>query len=95
MAKPQKIAIEDILKSFTQEERVYRMRCVEAWSMVIPWIGFPLSALLDRVEPWAAPNMWRFETVVRPDEMPGGVAFSNPSTGPMSMACGWMRLAIR
>ncbi|MBB4953467.1 sulfoxide reductase catalytic subunit YedY [Agrobacterium vitis] len=75
VAKPQKISIEDILKSFTQEERIYRMRCVEAWSMVIPWVGFPLSALLDRVEPLGSAKYVAFETVVRPDEMPGQSGF--------------------
>jgi len=49
-AKPKTFDIEEVLK-FPLEERVYRLRCVEAWSMVIPWIGFPLSALLKRVEP--------------------------------------------
>ena len=44
-------AIEDILKRFPQEERIYRLRCVEGWSMVIPWLGFPLAKLLDEVEP--------------------------------------------
>ncbi|MGG7517967.1 protein-methionine-sulfoxide reductase catalytic subunit MsrP [Allorhizobium undicola] len=75
VAKPQTIDIETILSSFTMEERVYRMRCVEAWSMVIPWIGFPLSALLDRVEPLGSAKYVAFETVVRPDEMPGQSGF--------------------
>lgn len=61
----------DELLRFPQEERVYRMRCVEAWSMVIPWVGFPLSALLDRVEPLGSAKYVAFETVVRPEEMPG------------------------
>lgn len=69
--KPTVIGIDDIMKDFTMEERVYRMRCVEAWSMVIPWIGFPLAALLDRVEPLGSAKYVAFETIVRPEEMPG------------------------
>jgi methionine sulfoxide reductase catalytic subunit len=71
VAKPQVIDIETILKEFPMEERVYRMRCVEAWSMVIPWIGFPISALLDRVEPLGSAKYVAFETLVRPEEMQG------------------------
>jgi sulfoxide reductase catalytic subunit YedY len=69
--KPRTFAIEDILKEFPQEERIYRLRCVEAWSMVIPWTGFPLAALLQAVEPASAAKYVRFETVYRPEEMPG------------------------
>ncbi len=75
VAKPQVIDIETIMKDFEMEERVYRMRCVEAWSMVIPWIGFPLSALLDRVEPLGSAKYLAFETLVRPEEMPGQSGF--------------------
>ena len=63
--------IEDLLKKFPQEERVYRLRCVEAWSMVIPWNGFPLASLLKEVEPTSDAKFVRFETVYRPKEMPG------------------------
>ncbi|WP_041304415.1 protein-methionine-sulfoxide reductase catalytic subunit MsrP [Herpetosiphon sp.] len=69
--KPQTFAIEDLLKQFTQEERVYRLRCVEGWSMVIPWTGFSLAGLLKQVEPTSAAKYVRFETVMRPEEMPG------------------------
>jgi len=69
--KPKTYGIEDLLKNFTQEERIYRLRCVEAWSMVIPWTGFSLSNLLKEVEPTSAAKYVRFETVYRPDEMPG------------------------
>jgi sulfoxide reductase catalytic subunit YedY len=69
--KPQKIAIEDLLKRYPQEERIYRLRCVEGWSMVIPWTGFPLHKLLKDVEPTAQAKYVRFESVLRPDEMPG------------------------
>lgn len=69
--KPQTIAFEDLLKRFPQEERIYRHRCVEGWSMVIPWTGFPLSKLLQAVEPTAAAKYVRFQTISRPAEMPG------------------------
>ena len=62
----------DELKSlFDQEERIYRMRCVEAWSMVIPWEGFPLHKLLEIVEPTSDARFVRFETLYDPDQMPG------------------------
>ena len=67
---PKTYGIEDLLK-FTQEERIYRLRCVEAWSMVIPWTGFPLAGLLKEVEPTSDAKFVRFETVYRPEEMPG------------------------
>jgi sulfoxide reductase catalytic subunit YedY len=59
------------LYDFAQEERIYRMRCVEAWSMVIPWIGFPLARLLEEVEPAPEAQYVRFETLYDPDRMPG------------------------
>ena len=71
VGKPQTFALEDILKKFTQEERIYRLRCVEAWSMVIPWVGFPVGELLKEVEPTAAAKFVKFTTVMRPEEMPG------------------------
>lgn len=71
VAKPQVIDIETIMANYTMEERVYRMRCVEAWSMVIPWIGFPLATLLDQVEPLGSAKYVAFETLVRPEEMQG------------------------
>jgi sulfoxide reductase catalytic subunit YedY len=69
--KPATFTLEDILKGQTLEDRVYRMRCVEAWSMVIPWQGFQLSSLLKRVEPTSAAKYVAFQTVLRPEEMPG------------------------
>ena len=69
--KPKTYGIEDLLKNFTQEERIYRLRCVEAWSMVIPWTGFTLASLLREVEPASSARYVRFETTHRPDEMPG------------------------
>ena len=68
---PQVFTIEDILARYEQEERIYRMRCVEGWSMVIPWIGFPLSKLLADVEPLPEAKYVGFETVYRPEDMPG------------------------
>jgi sulfoxide reductase catalytic subunit YedY len=69
--KPTTFDIDDILKQFTQEERIYRLRCVEAWSMVIPWVGFPVGELLRAVEPKAEAKYVKFTTVLRPEEMPG------------------------
>ncbi len=68
---PKTYGIEDILKAFEQEERIYRLRCVEAWSMVIPWQGFPLAKLLKEVEPTADAKYLRFESVLDPKNMPG------------------------
>ncbi|MCA9973887.1 MAG: protein-methionine-sulfoxide reductase catalytic subunit MsrP [Anaerolineales bacterium] len=62
----------DMLRTqFAQQERIYRLRCVEAWSMVIPWQGFPLHQLLSAVEPTAAATHVRFETLYDPEQMPG------------------------
>jgi sulfoxide reductase catalytic subunit YedY len=69
--KPKTFAIEDLLTSFSQEERVYRMRCVETWSMVIPWMGFDLGRLLDQVEPMTSAAYVAFTTLLDPDQMPG------------------------
>lgn len=68
---PKTFGVDDLLKMFPQEERIYRLRCVEAWSMVIPWNGFPLASLLNEVEPTADAKFVRFETVENRDEMPG------------------------
>jgi sulfoxide reductase catalytic subunit YedY len=68
--KPRTYDMDDLLK-FTQEERIYRLRCVEAWSMVIPWIGFPMAKLLKEVEPTANAKYVRFETLYDPEQMPG------------------------
>jgi methionine sulfoxide reductase catalytic subunit len=75
VAKPQVIDMEKIMAEIPMEERIYRMRCVEAWSMVIPWVGFPISAILDRVEPLGSAKYVAFETVVRPEQMPGQSGF--------------------
>lgn len=68
---PKTYGIEDLRSKFIQEERVYRLRCVEGWSMVIPWTGFPLASLLKEVEPTSDATHVRFETVYRPEEMKG------------------------
>ena len=73
--RPQTFAIEDLVRPGMLEERVYRMRCVEGWSMVIPWIGLPLANLLQRVEPQGSAKYVAFETLVRPEEMPGQRGF--------------------
>jgi sulfoxide reductase catalytic subunit YedY len=69
--KPQTFGFEDLLKKFTQQERIYRLRCVEAWSMVIPWQGFPLAELLKEVEPTSQAKYVRFETLFDPEQLPG------------------------
>ena len=69
-SKPQVFEIDDLLKHFPQEERIYRMRCVEAWSMVIPWDGFPLKKLLDAVEPLSSAKFVAFETLLDAKRMP-------------------------
>lgn len=69
--KPQTFDLDDLRQKFTQEERVYRLRCVEAWSMVIPWVGFPLAQLLKEVEPTSRAKYVRFETIYAPEQMPG------------------------
>jgi sulfoxide reductase catalytic subunit YedY len=68
---PKTFGVDDLLKMFPQEERIYRLRCVEAWSMVIPWNGFPLASLLKEVEPTSDAKFVRFEAAAKRDEMPG------------------------
>ena len=65
------INLEDLLSKVTIEDRVYRLRCVEAWSMVIPWQGFPLSKLIEIAQPMKSAKYIQFVTIFRPDEMPG------------------------
>jgi len=71
VGKPKTYDIDDLLKAFPLEERVYSLRCVEAWSMVIPWIGFPLSALLKQVEPTGSAKFVEFITLHDPNQFPG------------------------
>src|SRR4051794_23617506 len=75
VGKPAEYQLEDFVKPMALEERIYRMRCVEGWSMVIPWIGFQLSEVLKRAEPLGNAKYVAFETLVRPAEMPGQNAF--------------------
>src|SRR4029079_11991531 len=70
VGKPQAVDVDQLLKWFPLEERVYRMRCVEAWSMVIPWLGFPLGELLKRVEPSPSARFVAFTTLLDPKRMP-------------------------
>ena len=69
--QPKTLTLEDVLSRVDLEERIYRLRCVEAWSMVIPWVGFPLSALLKQFDIQGSARYVRFETLHRPSEMPG------------------------
>jgi len=71
VAKPADYDLDDLLKPFKQEERVYRHRCVEAWSMVVPWMGFPLKDLVARVEPTSRAKFVEFTTLLDPGQMPG------------------------
>lgn len=69
--KPRTLAIEDILRIAPLEERIYRLRCVEGWSMVIPWVGFPLAALIKQIEPLGSAKFVEFITQMEPAAMPG------------------------
>ncbi len=71
VARPKTFAIEDILAEFPREERIYRLRCVEGWSMVIPWLGFPLGRLLKAVEPASDAKYVKFTTLYDPQQFPG------------------------
>jgi len=75
--KPGKLHLEDILSGFDLEERIYRLRCVEAWSMVVPWVGFPLSELLKRFQPSSEARFVEFETLFRPEQMRGTRSFTS------------------
>jgi sulfoxide reductase catalytic subunit YedY len=69
--KPHTYDIDELIKQFPIEERIYRLRCVEAWSMVIPWRGFPLNKLLNEVEPTSAAKYVHFVSILDRDQMPG------------------------
>ncbi len=69
--EPRTFDMNELLEKFDQEERIYRLRCVEGWSMVIPWLGFPLSKLLKDVEPMSQAKYVRFDTLLDPQQMPG------------------------
>jgi sulfoxide reductase catalytic subunit YedY len=71
VAKPTVFDMDQLLKKFPLEERIYRLRCVEAWSMVIPWVGFPLHKLIQAVEPTGSAKYVEFVTLHDPEQMPG------------------------
>ena len=71
VAKPKTFDVEELLKLAAHEERIYRMRCVEGWSMVIPWVGYPLAELIKRVEPTGNAKFIEFVTLADPKQMPG------------------------
>ncbi|MFL2769388.1 MAG: protein-methionine-sulfoxide reductase catalytic subunit MsrP [Rhodospirillaceae bacterium] len=70
-AKPGTLSLESFMKPHDLEERIYRLRCVEAWSMVVPWVGISLGEVVKRFEPLGSAKYVRFETIVRPEEMKG------------------------
>jgi methionine sulfoxide reductase catalytic subunit len=71
VGKPATFDIDDLVRTIALEERVYRLRCVEGWSVVVPWTGFSLSELLRKVEPLGSAKFVSFESIVRPSEIPG------------------------
>jgi methionine sulfoxide reductase catalytic subunit len=79
VAKPRTFDVDSLMKLAPLEERIYRHRCVEAWSIVVPWIGFSLNALIKEVEPSAKAKFVAFQTYYDPKQMPqaryGGIAF--------------------
>ena len=91
--KPGTYDLGDLLSGLTTEERIYRHRCVEAWSMIIPWQGVQLSSLLAKLGPQPGAKFVAFETLVRPEEMPGQQGAS--LNGPTARGCGWMRQCTR
>ncbi len=71
VADPKTWDLDDLLSGFTMEDRIYRMRCVEGWSMVIPWYGFPMADLINKLEPLPSARYVYMETLVDPEQMPG------------------------
>jgi sulfoxide reductase catalytic subunit YedY len=69
--KPATYDLDDLIKGLTVEDRVYRMRCVERWSMVIPWRGFQLDGLIKKLDPLPSARYIEFKTILAPDQMPG------------------------
>ena len=69
--RPGEIDFEEVVRPHQLEERIYRLRCVEAWSMVVPWVGVPLGPVLERFRPTSKAKYVAFTTVLRPDQMPG------------------------
>ena len=71
VARPKRYDIDELMKLAPLEERVYRLRCVEGWSMVIPWVGYPLASLIKRVQPTSNARFVEFTTLLDPDQFPG------------------------
>ena len=71
VARPAEYDIDDLLRGFTPEERVYRHRCVEGWSMVVPWLGIPLAKVIDKLQPTGKAQYVEFTTLLDPRQMPG------------------------
>ena len=92
-AKPASYQLDDLIKAQQLEERIYRLRCVEAWSMVIPWVGIPLSTVLKRAEPQGEGDSSRSRPCSGPSEMPG--QRTGRSNGHTSKDCGWTKRCIR
>jgi len=76
--KPMKVDVKELVEMMPMEERVYRFRCVEAWAMTVPWTGFPISKLLEKVSPKPEAKFIRFQTFFRPAEAPGFADKSYP-----------------
>jgi sulfoxide reductase catalytic subunit YedY len=76
--KPGSFSVEEIVNKYQPEERIYRMRCVEGWSMVIPWVAFPLNKLIEDVEPKPEAKFVRFESFYDPEQMPGDKSLPFP-----------------
>src|SRR3546814_11723565 len=92
-AKPGTIALDDLLKGLVPEERVYRMRCVEGWSMVIPWLGVPLGEVLKKFEPnWQARYV-AFTSLADPQQIPG-VRY-RPTKWPYTEGVGRAKCTVR
>jgi sulfoxide reductase catalytic subunit YedY len=72
---PMTVDLDDLVTQMPMEERVYRFRCVEAWAMIVPWTGFPLSKLIEKAKPKPEAKFLRFETANRPDQFPGMRSF--------------------
>ncbi len=92
---PRRSTLEDILKPVTLEERIYRLRCVEGWSMVIPWVGFPLADLIKRVEPVGSASTSPLKRSCALARCRASAACSSRCRGPIAKACAWTKPCIR
>jgi sulfoxide reductase catalytic subunit YedY len=93
--KPATYDFHDLIKGLTVEDRVYRMRCVEAWSMVIPWQGVPLGDLIKKLDPQPSAKFVEFKTLVDKNQYPGHAGSCRRWTGRTSRGSGWMTPRIR